>query len=57
MFNAPNFCRRKVGGIWFIRLWRIRVSFCLARIIDEPMEVTDNGYSGIPQHDGRLTLY
>jgi hypothetical protein len=22
---------RKVGGIWFARVWRIRVSFCLAR--------------------------
>lgn len=22
---------RKVGGIWFARVWRIRVSFCIAR--------------------------
>jgi len=22
---------RKVGGIWFARAWRLRVSFCLSR--------------------------
>jgi hypothetical protein len=22
---------RKVGGIWFARAWRLRVSFCIAR--------------------------
>lgn len=22
---------RKVGGIWFFKLWRLRVSFCVAR--------------------------
>lgn len=22
---------KKVGGIWFARIWRIRVLFCLAR--------------------------
>lgn len=22
---------RKVGGIWFARAWRVRVSFCIAR--------------------------
>lgn len=21
---------RKVGGIWFARIWRLRVSFCVA---------------------------
>ena len=31
MFNDPKYSRRKVGGIWFVRLWRIRMSFCLAR--------------------------
>lgn len=25
---TPPFCR-KVGGLWFIRFWRIRASFCL----------------------------
>lgn len=31
MFNRPDYRRRKVGGIWFMRVWRIRVSFCIAR--------------------------
>ena len=22
---------RKVGGIWFLRLWRVQLSFCLCR--------------------------
>lgn len=22
---------RKVGGIWFARIWRLRVSFCVSR--------------------------
>ncbi len=22
---------RKVGGIWFLRAWRFRLSFCIAR--------------------------
>lgn len=22
---------RKVGGIWFFRAWRLRLSFCVAR--------------------------
>jgi len=31
MFNPIRFAARKVGGITFIRFWRVRVSFCLAR--------------------------
>jgi len=31
MLNPINFAARKVGGIMFIRFWRVRVSFCLAR--------------------------
>lgn len=31
MFNPINFAFRKVGGIWFARAWRVRVSFCIAR--------------------------
>jgi hypothetical protein len=31
MFNHPRFAARKVGGLWFVRMWRIRVSFCLVR--------------------------
>lgn len=31
MFNRANYGRRKVGGIWFMRAWRIRISFCIAR--------------------------
>jgi hypothetical protein len=27
---TPPFCR-KIGGLWFIRFWRIRVSFCLVK--------------------------
>jgi hypothetical protein len=32
VFNPPRFSRRKQGGIWFIRLWRVRVNFCLANL-------------------------
>lgn len=28
---SDMFAARKVGGIWFARIWRVRVSFCLAR--------------------------
>lgn len=35
---SPRYCywsdalsARKVGGIWFARIWRLRVSFCLSR--------------------------
>lgn len=31
MLNPANAGARKVGGIWFFRAWRIRVSFCIAR--------------------------
>jgi hypothetical protein len=24
---------RKVGGIWFTRIWRLRVSICVARAV------------------------
>lgn len=30
-FNHPRANVRKVGGIWFARVWRIRVSFCIAK--------------------------
>lgn len=29
-FNRPQANIRKVGGIWFARAWRIRISFCIA---------------------------
>ncbi len=28
-----NFRRRKVGGIWFVRLGRFQMSFCLCRAL------------------------
>ncbi|MCK1741349.1 hypothetical protein IVA80_10855 [Bradyrhizobium sp. 139] len=28
---AFNFSRRKVGGIWFVKLGRFNVSFCISR--------------------------
>ena len=30
-FNRPRANVRKVGGIWFARAWRLRVSFCIAK--------------------------
>ncbi len=30
---------RKVGGIWFVRFFRLRVSFCLARRVELAPEV------------------
>lgn len=35
MVNPINYRRRKVGGIWFIRFWRVRVSFCVARAVTQ----------------------
>lgn len=38
MFN-PGFAARKVGGIWFIRAWRLRLSFCIAKApVSQPKE-------------------
>lgn len=46
-----NTSARKVGGIWFVRCWRIRVSFCLARATQpqvnyEPRSVYDRYLAG-----------
>lgn len=30
LFNPPHASLRKRGGIWFARIWRIRISFCIA---------------------------
>ena len=30
-FNRPQAGLRKIGGIWFARVWRLRVSFCIAK--------------------------
>ena len=40
---------RKVGGLHFFRLWRIRVSFCLAKSTSTPTERNHN--------DGRPVAY
>lgn len=29
--GVAMYCGRKVGGIWFTRIGRLRVSFCLAK--------------------------
>jgi hypothetical protein len=34
-----NFRKRKVGGIWFVRLGRLQFSFCLCRDF-KPLEVS-----------------
>jgi len=41
---------RKVGGIWFARVWRIRVSFCIAR----PVHNTEKHYGRTVLHERYL---
>lgn len=51
MFNHCNFACRKVGGLWFIRFWRVRMSFCLVKL---PItQETDNGWNDT-RHGGYL---
>ena len=35
LYLAANLRVRKVGGIYFARLFRVRFSFCVARVITE----------------------
>jgi hypothetical protein len=45
---------RKVGGLHFVRFWRIRISFCLARPVSQLENYNDVSHDRLVTHERYL---